>query len=516
MPAIKPFRIPCATYRLQFCAAMRFNDARPLTSYLSELGITDLYASPLLAARPGSTHGYDITDHNRLNPELGSEDDFSALTGELAAREMGLVLDFVPNHVGVDPAANSWWRDVLENGPAAESARFFDIDWDPVVPQLKNKILLPILGNQYGIELEEGRLQIQYDNGAFSLRYWEHDLPLNPRPLWTLLAHDLPSLAQTLGEYDPDFEEYQSILLQLEHLPLYTETSSSLVENRHRESRIARRRLKQLTDRHPGIQEHVERNVLVFNGRPGDPASFRLLHDLLEAQPYRLAYWRTAIHEINYRRFFDINDLAALRMEDETVFEATHQLLERLVSQGAVTGLRLDHVDGLYDPAGYFDRLQSMFNGKQPLYVVVEKVLSPGEELRRRWNVHGTTGYDYLNLVNGLFVDAANADPLLRVYADFIERKVSFADVAYASKKIILTTSLASELNVLAHDLARLSEDDWRTRDFTLDNLRRALGEVVACFPVYRTYVDDQGHTESDANTVRAALRPSSRGNSIL
>ncbi len=517
MSAPRPARIPVSTYRLQLRRGFGFREVCELIPYLSRLGITEVYSSPILAARPGSSHGYDIADHRKLNPELGSEEDFRRLSESLAAAGLGLLVDFVPNHMGVDPTANLWWRDILENGPAAASARFFDIDWDPVAPQLKNKLLLPLLRDQYGRELEAGRLRIQYADGAFTLNYYEHNLPLNPRPVRRVAAHNLGQLERELGPEAPELRELQSIIFQLEHLPVYTESEPRKVTERHRESLVARERLAALVGKSEAIRRHIESNVRIFNGRPGEPESFRLLHELLEEQVYRVAYWRTARDEINYRRFFDINELAGLRMEDPVVFEATHGLLLELVRGGAVTGLRLDHVDGLFDPAGYFRRLHdAIAHDARRVYVAVEKILAKNEPLRADWAVHGTTGYEFLNLVNGLFVDSRNAEKLRRTYALFTGRQESFAQVVYRSKKVIMQTAMASELSVLAHELDRISEQNWRSRDFTLASLEAALREIVACFPVYRTYVGGGEHSALDRQTIREAVSRARRLNPAM
>jgi (1->4)-alpha-D-glucan 1-alpha-D-glucosylmutase len=520
-----PARIPVSTYRLQLHRDFRFRDACELVPYLDALGVTDCYASPFLKASPGSRHGYDICDHSQLNPDIGSAVECGALAAALAARGMGLVADFVPNHMGIDASANPWWRDVLENGPCSPYADFFDIDWDPVKDELHDKVLLPILGDQYGLVLERGELQLAFEAGTFTVRYFEHDLPLNPRQLIRVLEHDIDRLRHDLGADSPDTLEYLSIATALRNLPVYTETDSARVAERHREKEVARERLQRLVAAAPRIRQHIESAVRAFNGEPGRPQSFDHLHALLEAQPYRLAYWRTAAHEINYRRFFDVNELAGLRMERERVFEATHQLLLGLVASEQITGLRIDHVDGLHDPAQYLARLQAAVAAQRPsgaepphhpLYVVVEKILAAGESLSPEWPVAGTSGYDFLNDLNGVFVDRANQRALSRVYGRFTRLHASFADVAYASKKLIMDVPMSSELNVLAHALNRLSERDRRTRDFTLNSLRDALEEVVACLSTYRTYVSATSLTEVDRTAIDTAIRRARRRNATM
>jgi (1->4)-alpha-D-glucan 1-alpha-D-glucosylmutase len=510
---------PSSTYRLQFSLQFTFADAERLVPYFDRLGIGAIYASPYLMARPGSLHGYDICDHTRLNPEVGSQAEYDALVEALHGHGLGQVLDFVPNHMGIDPHTNPWWHDVLENGRSSPFARFFDIDWDPIKPELHNKVLLPILGDQYGLVLERGDLALRFERGAFRLDYFEHHLPVNPRSAVRVLEHGLDDLREAVGDDDTGVREYLSILTALRNLPGIDETDPERITERRREKEVARERLERLVEREPRIGEHIAGAVAAFNGRPGEPDSFDLLHALLEDQPYRLSYWRTASHEINYRRFFDINALAALRMEDPDVFEATHRLVRRLLACGAVTGLRIDHSDGLYDPAEYFERLQALWQsargvpdgcdelaGGRPLYILVEKILSPGEELPRGWAIAGTTGYQFANDVNGVLLDHAAERPLRQFYARYTKRTAPFSEVMYESKRLIARSSLASELNVLAHALNRISEASRRSRDFTLESLRGLLQEVVACFPVYRTYVNPRGWTAADRERIETAV----------
>jgi (1->4)-alpha-D-glucan 1-alpha-D-glucosylmutase len=523
----RPCHTPLATYRLQFHRDFTFRDAERVVPYLHELGVTDCYCSPYVMARPGSLHGYDIIDHTRLNPELGTGQDYASFVAALHAHGLHQILDFVPNHMGIDPLANQWWREVLENGPSSVHGRFFDIDWEPVKDELQGKVLLPILGDQYGSVLERGELELGFAGGALFLDYYEHRLPINPRQAILVYRHEVDRLREELGEQDRNLREFLSILTELSNLPDYRETDPVKIAERHREKEVARERLARLAASSEPVRRHIENAVRVFNGRPGVPESFDLLHELLEAQAYRLAYWRTASHEINYRRFFDINDLAGIRMEDPEVFASTHVLVADLIGDGAVSGLRIDHPDGLYDPAEYFHRLQDLAGracpeqagrspGARPLYLVAEKILSPDETLPPDWAVYGTTGYNFLNEMNGLFVDPGNARAMRRVYRRLTHQTETFEQVAYTCKKLITLTSLASELNVLAHALNRISEGNRRSRDFTLNSLREVLGEVVACFPVYRTYVNRSGWTQSDRRMIETAVRRARRSNQTL
>ena len=532
----QPFHVPYGTYRLQFHRDFTFRDAQRLVPYLRDLGAGDCYCSPYLMARPGSRHGYDIIDHTRLNLEVGTEEDYNAFVTALHANGLGQILDFVPNHMGIDPCTNRWWRDVLENGPASMYGRFFDIDWNPVKPELRGKVLLPILGDQYGTVLESGDLRLGFASATLHVGYFEHNLPINPRHAASVYERNVQALRVELGEEDPDLREFLSVLTALKNLPEQCETDPERIAERHREKEVARERLARLVEHCARIRRHIEEAVRAYNGEPGRSDSFDLLHDLLEKQAYRLAYWRTAAHEINYRRFFDINHLAGIRMENPEVFAATHVLLARLIAEDAVQGMRIDHPDGLYDPAEYFRRVQAMAARARTsalslskgvpsddvdaparrLYVIGEKVLSAGESLPADWPISGTTGYNFCNELNGVFVDASNARALRRIYRRVTRQMATFDEVVYQCKKLITRTSLASEINVLAHALNQISEGNRRSRDFTLNSLRDVLGEVVACFPVYRSYVNERGWTQSDRAVIETAVRRARRRNPAL
>lgn len=509
----RPRFVPSSTYRLQVFGGFPLTAARAIVPYLKRLGIGAVYTSPYFAAEPGSTHGYDVTNHNELNSEVGGLAAHTAFTDAVVAEGLQHVVDFVPNHMGINTATNVWWRDVLENGPKSAAASFFDIDWRPVKEELRQKLLLPILGDQYGVVLERGDLQLAFRDGHLLLTYFGTQLPINPRQVPRVYRTGLTALTNDLGPSHPDLIEFLTIVNALQSAP----PSASYDSGEERPRDAIRARLQQLTQRSPRIREHIDAAVREFNGAPGRPESFDALHEVLEQQAYRLAYWRTASHEINYRRFFDINALAGLRVESPVVFQSIHHLLERFIAEGRVTGLRIDHPDGLFDPAKYFDMLQDLaaraWNssrqpGSKPLFVVAEKILSGRERLPGSWCVHGTTGYNFLNQVNGLFVDPANARPMRRVYAKLTGRTQSFDDLLYEAKRLIMDTSMASELNVLAHMLNRISESNRKSRDFTLNSLRDAIVEVVACFPVYRTYVTDEGWTPEDrASLERAVVR---------
>lgn len=552
-----PQRTPRATYRLQFHAGFPLDAAVPLTAYLDDLGISDLYASPLLTARAGSPHGYDITDHSAISPDLGGEEAFRRLSEALRHHGLGLLLDVVPNHMGIGDLRNSWWTDVLENGPASIYAAYFDIDWSPVPPELQHKVLLPVLGDQYGNVLERGELRLRYADGAFFLDYWDHTFPVAPRSYSLLLAYRLEELIAELGPAHDDVVELQSILTAISYLPCRTETAPDKVLERNREKEVIKRRLHSLCERSPAVRAAIAATITHFNGIPGDPRSFDRLDELIANQSYRLAFWRVAAEEINYRRFFDINDLAAIRVELPEVLQATHQFILRLLAEGHASGLRIDHPDGLWNPAHYFRQLQTSYlayraathlgiaesgpNGlvlpedlasevqawieqrfaatgagpvHWPLYVVAEKILSAGETLPEDWAIAGTTGYDFLNEVNGIFVDQASRRELDRLYADVVGPQPPFANLVNAKKKEIMLISLASEVNTLSHLLDRLTEANRRYRDFTLNSLTFAIREVLAALPVYRTYISGPGSvTPWDERFVEAAVREARRRN---
>jgi (1->4)-alpha-D-glucan 1-alpha-D-glucosylmutase len=522
-----PARIPVATYRLQFNRQFTLKQAAEITAYLRELGISDCYASPLFAARQGSPHGYDVIDPTKLNPDLGTRDDFNEFSVGLERRGMGLIMDVAPNHMCIAGSGNQWWNDVLENGPSSPYASFFDIDWRPPKQNLKDKTLLPTLGDQYGRALENQEIRLAYHRGAFFASYYETKLPIAPRTSILILNAALDELKNRLDETHPHWLELESIITALSHLPPRTETDPERVRERRREKEVIKRRLSALVAESREVNSALKMTIAKFNGRRGDPRSFDLLEELLAEQAYRLCFWGVAADEINYRRFFDINELAAIRVEQPEVFAAVHELVFRLIREGRVTGLRVDHVDGLYDPEQYLRDLQEgcrkslchsaaglSCNAPQsaidrPCYVVVEKILGHDERLRESWAVYGTTGYDFLNLLNGLFVDSQSEGAFRKLYRRLAGVESDFVNVAYESKKLILRVLMSSELHVLARRLDRISEQSRYTRDFTLNSLQYALGEVIACFPVYRSYIrpDAEEVGEDERRYISKAIR---------
>jgi (1->4)-alpha-D-glucan 1-alpha-D-glucosylmutase len=541
---------PSSTYRVQLNATFSFADAQRIVPYLRQLGAGALYTSPFLTAAPGSMHGYDVTDYTTVNPEIGSDDDLQALVDSLHAHDMGFLVDVVPNHMGIAAGANAWWQDVLENGRASIYATYFDIDWRPLKEELRGKILLPVLGDPYGVVLERGDLQLSLAEGAFTVLYYQTPLPIAPPTYPLILAPALGRLGD-LDEEDPARLELASIITSCQRLPGPNATDPEELAERRREQIVIKRRIADLMASSPEVATAIEASIAEFNGNPDQPDSFDALDRLLDAQSYRLSSFRTAGEEINYRRFFAINELAAVREEEREVFSAAHARLLQLLADGAITGLRIDHPDGLWDPAGYYRDLQraayctlthtpddeepdwaaidpmlaDVWEGQDhdgeelarrlPLYVVVEKILEPGEGLPQDWAVHGTVGYEFARVVTGLFVDSANRRAFDQLYTRFTGERRTFAAITYETRDLMLRTALASETNVLARALNRISEQNRRTRDFTLSILRHALREVIANFPIYRTYIvcNERGVPEQDRRAIERAVRDAKRHN---
>ena len=495
---------PRATYRLQFRKEFGFADAASIVPYLSALGISHVYASPLLMARPGSNHGYDIVDHNRLNPEFGDEAAFEYFVNTLRRHDMGLILDIVPNHMWVGHD-NPWWTDILKWGRASPFASFFDIDWEPPGRTRSGKLVLPVLGDQYGAVLEDGQLQLRFDerSGAFSIHYFDKMFPLSVRSELGILER--VAACADHGPLDAPIAEFRAALGGRKARAGQAKRRDALGELGFR--------LAQLVAGDAETQRTMADVLAGLNGRPGDAASFDSLHRLLEQQAYRLAFWRVAAHEINYRRFFDINELAGLRMEQPELFEISHRLVGRLIGERKVQGLRIDHIDGLRAPKQYLQRLQWLANVKWrpdaatlPLFVAVEKILAPHERLRPDWPVSGATGYAFMAAVNGIFVDPASENRLTRFYRQFTGDPFDFGEAVVAAKRFIMNEVLSSELAVLANMFYRIAKQSRRTRDYTLAGFRDALEDAVAWFPVYRTYVTSRETAAQDRRDIEWAL----------
>jgi (1->4)-alpha-D-glucan 1-alpha-D-glucosylmutase len=549
-------RIPVSTYRLQFNGNFTFRDAQAIVPYLHELGITDIYASPYFRAKAGSLHGYDIVDHNSLNPELGTDAEYNAWVSEYLRYGMGQLLDIVPNHMCVDSWANDWWMDVLENGPSSRFAGFFDIDWNPIKDEIKNKILLPVLGDQYGRVLENKELRLTFEKGSFLICYYDNKFPLRPETYLPVLRHRKEGLKKSLSLNDPAYGELLSILTSLEHLPSYTGVSPAKIRERYREKEIVKKRLGKLYLNSPEIRAFIDKNVRIYNGRKGKPRSFDHLDALLRNQAYRLSFWRVATEEINYRRFFDINSLAAIRVENPLVFESAHGMVLRLIRDGRVTGLRVDHPDGLYNSSEYFHRLQrncylqlrlhysravkkemhlkidssklresilhqydeylAVHPDFKGFYIVGEKILVKGERMPEEWPIFSTTGYVFLNSSSGIFVDMQHARKFDDIYRRFVGQKMDFHDVVYESKKLIMKVAMSSEINALGYHLNRISEKNRHTRDFTLNSLTNVIVEVIAFFPVYRTYTNTLHVSDKDRHYIEHAVSKAKRKNPAI
>lgn len=545
-------RIPSSTYRLQFNTLFTFSDARNIILYLSDLGITDIYASPYFKAKEGSMHGYDMVDHNKLNPEVGTEEEYEGLIKELNRYEMGQILDIVPNHMCITSKDNAWWMDVLENGPSSPYATFFDIDWEPVKRELKNKVLLPFLGNQYGTVLDNQELTLYFEDGSFFIGYFNERFPVRPQTYILILQHRIQELGNHIGEDSLSFMELLSIITSLNNLPSHLETSPERINERNREKEIAKKRLWTLYCEDPEIKSFIDTNINIFNGIQGNSGSFDHLDHLIGEQLYRLSYWPVATEEINYRRFFDINSLAAIRIENPIVFEEVNKFLFELIKERKVTGLRVDHPDGLYNPSEYFYRLQyncfknimlghveklkediqlpyedgfidseilNRFNeipNSTPFYIVGEKILIKSERMPEEWPIISTTGYVFLNSSNGIFIETRNSKVFEEIYSSFIKSKIDYQDTVYLSKKLIMESAVASEINTLGHYLNYISEKNRHTKDFTLNSLIKAITEVIAFFPVYRTYTKDFYVEERDRQYIDLAVLKAKRKNPAI
>ncbi len=580
-----------ATYRFQFTGQCTFAAALEQIPYLHELGISHLYASPYLKARPNSAHGYDVCEHDVINPELGGEAGLHTLVTALREHGMGHIVDIVPNHTSAT-TFNPLWADVLENGRNSPYSNFFDIDWEPVKEELHDKVLLPILGQQYGDVLEGGQLILNFQDGGFTINYFDNRLPIGSRMYLPILSHNLDDLRTTLGPTSEECSEYESILNAIGNLPRSTDTLPHEVVIRQREKEIIKRRLRELCARSAEVEAFVQKNVTLFNGVIGDPSSFDQLDSLLNEQPYRLCHWRAASDEINYRRFFDINELAALSMELPEVFLRTHTAIARQLAAGKLDGVRIDHIDGLLAPEQYLWRLQWMYLAETakvifreqagdpfvaadwqqvapellqqvsqrlgmpnlspddllailgddaprdlppvtldadappptpnlsnrttlhwPLYVVVEKILGAEEPLPESWPTAGTTGYDFLTTLGGLFISRSGLKEITRTYDLFLKEHIDFDTTAAACKQTILKFAMSSELQMLAQRVNRISEQHRRSRDYTLNTLRHVLREILVCFPVYRTYPGPGGVSDRDRRFTQMAVARAKRKN---
>ncbi len=501
--------VPSSTYRIQLNQGFRFSDALRILDYLYELGITDLYLSPVLASRKGSNHGYDVIDPTRVDPDLGSEEEFTLLQTELQNRGMGLLLDIVPNHMAAS-AENPWWMDLLENGSQSAFAAYFDVDWNSSAPGLHGRILLPTLGRRFGEALESGELKLVYSDGRFFIQYFELLFPVSPRSYYSILNQGVETLKEALGEENAAYQEYSGILASTLELARGDRRVENAAERRMR-FESARDRLRSLANASPEVARLMKENIAEINGREGDPASFGRMQRLLAEQNYKLAFWQNLNETINYRRFFTIADLVGVRVEDPIVFEATHGYILRMVARNPAAGLRIDHIDGLRDPLGYLNRLQERLatdetKSEAPSYVIVEKILAPGEDLPEDWPVSGTTGYDYTNQANGVFVHPDGVRQIEEIYSQFIGRRQDFGDVLYQKKKLVMSTLLGVEMRTLGRYLSEIAALDRYARELDRGRLMEALVEVTACMNVYRTYTRNMDLRPQETQYIEEAV----------
>jgi (1->4)-alpha-D-glucan 1-alpha-D-glucosylmutase len=512
-----PSRVPLATYRLQFNSNFRFRDAIPILDYLRDLGISHVYASPILSSRHGSGHGYDVTDPASIDLDLGGPEDFATLQAALEGRGLGLILDIVPNHMAAS-SENRWWMDVLEFGPDSAFSSFFDIDWNSPSRTLAGKLLLPFLGGPFGDVLNNGELKIGLHDGRFLLHYFDHTFPLSPASYAEILGHCQADAQIVLDQGSPAALEWQGILAVAQSLLYSISATAQEAAERRVKFESLRDRLKQLLTASPAVGACVDRTLERLNGAPGDLASFVKLEQILGAQHYRLAYWQAPSEAINYRRFFSITDLVGVRVEDPAVFDATHELVVRTAQNPTCAGFRIDHIDGLRDPLGYLNRLRERLakpgaahgvaqdpqSGEQ--YLIVEKILAKDEQLPAEWPVQGTTGYDFMNASTRLFVDQTRAKKLDEIYADWTGLRADFDDVVYEKKKLVMRTLFGVEMRALGRELGELARDDRYARELHPAELAEALIEVTACLPVYRTYIQSLDVPESTKQLLATAI----------
>ena len=475
-------RIPLSTYRIQFNPSFDFKKAAEIVDYLSSLGISDVYASPIFSARKGSSHGYDIVNFNRLNPELGEREDFDALAASLKDRGMGWIQDIVPNHMAIT-RENRFLMDVLENGACSEYSGYFDIEWNHPDETMRGRLLAPFLGRPYGEALEAGEIVLSFGPEGFFLKYSDLELPLKIESYMRVITQDIDSLKGRLGEDHPDYIKFLGTCHSLKNLSSSTEACAE----RNDQILFVKRMFWELYLQNHEIKEFIDGNIVIFNGKKGAPESFNLLDGLLAEQNFRLSFWKVAAEEINYRRFFNINELVSLRMEEKKVFDRCHALIFDLLKDGTFTGLRIDHIDGLYDPTAYLLRLKERA-GEDP-YLVVEKILLSGECLPDFWPIEGTTGYDFLNLTNGIYCRRENGKVFEKTYSGFTGLREGYRDVLYEGKKLIAERDMVGDADNIAHLFKQIVGKDRHGSDLTLYGLKRAILEIIAFFPVYRTYI---------------------------
>jgi (1->4)-alpha-D-glucan 1-alpha-D-glucosylmutase len=518
-PHSVPLRhIPFSCYRLQFNRGFTFHDASNILDYLARLGITDVYASPLLQSRSGSGHGYDATDPTRIDSDLGSEEQFEMFQADLKKHDLGLLLDIVPNHMAAS-AENPWWMDLLENGPASAYSSYFDVDWHPPSRMLDNKILLPVLGSVYSDALKNQELILIFGDGSFYIKNIDSLFPIAPKSYPLILTHRQHVLVQALGQNSQTLQEYLGIIAMLSAVPSRENLPTEEAGRRRLQVEGVKERIRKLYEGHPEFKHFLDENLKIFNGKRGSETSFQLLDQLLSEQAYVLSYWRNVNAEINYRRFFSITDLVGVRVEDPVVFDATHRIVFNLIERGAVAGLRIDHIDGLKDPLVYLRRIQERTattadkDAASQFYVIVEKILSRSEQLPADWPTQGTTGYEFVNAVNRLFLHPEGGRAVERTYFQFIKNHIAFQDLLYERKKLVMASLLAVEMRYLGRQLGILAEHDRYARDIPRADLAQALIEITACLSVYRTYIREMNVSPDARKYIESAVAEARRRN---
>lgn len=502
--------VPTSTYRVQLCPSFTFLQLKEIIPYLSRLGISWIYASPIFKARRGSTHGYDVVDFNEINPELGGREAFESLMAEVKRHGMGWLQDMVPNHMAYS-AQNQILVDIGENGPNSKYFDFFDVEWDHPYEGIKGRVLAPFLGSFYGESLESGEIQLCYDEKGFAVRYYDMRFPLRIESYADLLTYHLSTLKIRLPSHEPDFIKLHGILGVL--YVLRTLPPGEISSERYDQIKFIKIMLWELYNQNPEIRGYMDETIRILNDRPGREPSVRFTERLLGDQHYRLSHWKVAVEEINYRRFFNINELISLRMENPKVFDHVHSLVSKLIDEGNISGLRLDHIDGLHDPTSYLKRLHERVGR---IYTIVEKILAFGESIPEFWPVAGTTGYDFLNVVNGLFCDGRNERAFDRIYSKFASEPSSFEEVVFEKKTFIAERRMAGDVENLARLIKRISDRYMRGSDLTMLGIKRALVQALAHFPIYRTYFNGDSFRPDDREFVRWTLEKARDGDPDL
>jgi (1->4)-alpha-D-glucan 1-alpha-D-glucosylmutase len=495
-------RIPIATYRLQFHRDFPFEAAQNILDYLADLGISDVYASPIFKARAGSMHGYDVVDPNQLNPELGTYQQFDQLIDSLQQLKMGWLQDIVPNHMAYD-SQNLYLMDILENGPDAEDFDFFDIEWNHAYDSFKGRVLAPLLGNFYDDCLESGELKLTYDENGLSVCYYALKLPIRLESYVQFITQNLGQLTKKLGRNHPDFIKLLGVFYLIKNI-----STEAKGQERYDQLSFVKSLLWELYTQNEDVKENFDANIAFFNGQTGKPESFNALDSILSEQFYRPSFWKVGAEEINYRRFFTVNELISVKVEEPRVFNKTHTLIKELVDQGKITGLRIDHIDGLYDPAQYLNRLQEKVGVE--IYITVEKILERQEELPSDWTIEGTSGYDFLNYINGIFCQADHEFQFQEIYLQFTHLETAYEELVRQKKKLIIEKNLAGDVDNLAQKLKLISAQTRAGSDFTAQGLVRVLSEVLARFPVYRTYTASKAVSAPDCTYIEQAIAAAS------